>query len=88
MDSSHFSFPSPSGFKQLKVAVVGGGIGGLSAAITLRRAGHIGLSSRPPAVANVSDNLTLVVEIFERRNFDIEGAAISLAANGRPHAHH
>jgi salicylate hydroxylase len=29
-----------AGFKQLHVAVVGGGIGGLSAALSLRRAGH------------------------------------------------
>ncbi|KAJ7229020.1 salicylate hydroxylase, partial [Mycena pura] len=28
-------------FKQLKVAIVGGGIGGLSAAVALRRAGHL-----------------------------------------------
>lgn len=29
-----------SGFKQLHVAVIGGGIGGLAAAVSLRRAGH------------------------------------------------
>lgn len=34
--------PLPPNKRQLKVAVVGGGIGGLSAAIALRRAGHIG----------------------------------------------
>ncbi|KAF5622332.1 salicylate hydroxylase [Fusarium sp. NRRL 52700] len=33
------SLPSP-GWKQLKVAVIGGGIAGMSAAIALRRAGH------------------------------------------------
>lgn len=43
MDSSLPSSLS-SNFNQLKVAVVGGGIGGLSAAIALRRAGHIGSS--------------------------------------------
>lgn len=31
---------SPPGWRQLDVAVIGGGIGGLSAAIALRRAGH------------------------------------------------
>lgn len=30
-------------FKQLRVAVIGGGLGGLSAAVALRRAGHIGM---------------------------------------------
>ncbi|KAF9076582.1 salicylate hydroxylase [Rhodocollybia butyracea] len=51
-------------FKQLRVTVVGGGLGGLSAAIALRRAGHL-------------------VEIYERRDFDVEvGASISCAANG------
>lgn len=34
----------PSDFKQLKVVIIGGGIGGLSAATALRRAGHIGSS--------------------------------------------
>ncbi len=29
-------------FKQLRVVVVGGGLGGLSAAVALRRAGHLG----------------------------------------------
>ncbi|KAF9648442.1 FAD/NAD(P)-binding domain-containing protein [Thelephora ganbajun] len=53
MDSSLYSSSSPSTFKQLKVAVVGGGIGGLSTGVALRRAGHI-------------------VEIFERRDFDVE----------------
>ncbi|KAF7354941.1 Salicylate hydroxylase [Mycena sanguinolenta] len=53
-----------SNFKQLKVAIVGGGIGGLSAAVALRRAGHL-------------------VDIYERRDFDVEvGASISCAANG------
>ncbi|KAJ7638439.1 salicylate hydroxylase [Roridomyces roridus] len=53
-----------STFKQLKVAIVGGGIGGLAAAVALRRAGHL-------------------VEIYERRDFDVEvGASISCAANG------
>lgn len=57
------SSSSPT-FKQLKVAIVGGGIGGLAAAVSLRRAGHI-------------------VEVFERRDFDVEvGASISCAANG------
>jgi len=79
----------PLGFKQLKVIVVGGGIGGLSAAIALRRAGHIGSSSRPVTVDDVSDDLPLVVEIFERRNFDVEvGASISCAANGGSRIHH
>ncbi|KAJ7265854.1 salicylate hydroxylase [Mycena haematopus] len=32
---------SSSNFKQLKVAIVGGGIGGLAAAVALRRAGHL-----------------------------------------------
>lgn len=41
MDSSTRSPSLPSAFKQLKVAIVGGGIGGLSAAIALRRAGHL-----------------------------------------------
>ncbi|KAF9788257.1 salicylate hydroxylase [Thelephora terrestris] len=41
MDSPHPSSFPPSTFKQLKVAIVGGGIGGLSAAIALRRAGHV-----------------------------------------------
>ncbi|KAK7471025.1 hypothetical protein VKT23_002440 [Stygiomarasmius scandens] len=51
-------------FKQLRVAVVGGGLGGLSAAVALRRAGHL-------------------VEIYERRDFNVEvGASISCAANG------
>jgi threonine dehydrogenase-like Zn-dependent dehydrogenase len=44
---------SSSTFKQLKVAVVGGGIGGLAAAVAFRRAGHLGMSlvfsSRCPA---------------------------------------
>ena len=31
---------SSQGFKQLHVAVVGGGIGGLAAALSMRRAGH------------------------------------------------
>ncbi|KAF9268247.1 salicylate hydroxylase [Marasmius fiardii PR-910] len=53
-----------SHFKQLRVAVVGGGIGGLAASVALRRAGHI-------------------VNIYERRDFDVEvGASISCAANG------
>ncbi|KAF7330790.1 Salicylate hydroxylase [Mycena venus] len=55
---------SSSNFKQLKVAVVGGGIGGLATAVALRRAGHR-------------------VDIYERRDFDVEvGASISCAANG------
>ncbi|ORY88242.1 hypothetical protein BCR35DRAFT_301762 [Leucosporidium creatinivorum] len=33
--------PAPPPFKQLKVAIVGGGLGGLSAAVALRRAGHL-----------------------------------------------
>jgi len=33
---------SSSEFKKLQVAVIGGGIGGLSAAIALRQAGHRG----------------------------------------------
>ncbi|KAI1922732.1 hypothetical protein LOZ65_003415 [Ophidiomyces ophidiicola] len=32
--------PSQSGWRQLDIAIVGGGIGGLAAAISLRRAGH------------------------------------------------
>ncbi|KAK1227945.1 hypothetical protein PQX77_009047 [Marasmius sp. AFHP31] len=35
------STPSTSTFKQLRVAVIGGGIGGLAAAVALRRAGHL-----------------------------------------------
>ncbi|KAJ7429035.1 salicylate hydroxylase [Mycena latifolia] len=55
---------SSSNFKQLHVAIVGGGLGGLSAAVALRRAGHL-------------------VDIYERRDFDVEvGASISCAANG------
>ncbi|KIY64241.1 FAD/NAD(P)-binding domain-containing protein [Cylindrobasidium torrendii FP15055 ss-10] len=55
---------SDTNFKQLRVAVIGGGLGGLSAAIALRRSGHL-------------------VEIYERRNFNVEvGAAVSCAANG------
>ena len=89
MGSSFFSSPLHSGFKQLKVAIVGGGIGGLSAAIALRRAGHIGSSSRPPTLGDVSENLALVVEIFERRGFDVEvGASLSCGANGRLRVHH
>ncbi|KAF9788258.1 salicylate hydroxylase [Thelephora terrestris] len=41
MDSLQPSFFSSSAFKQLRVAIVGGGIGGLSAAVALRRAGHV-----------------------------------------------
>ena len=89
MDSPLSSFSSQSAFNQLKVAVIGGGIGGLSAAIALRRAGHIGSSSSPPTTADVSDHITHVVEIFERRSFDVEvGASISCAANGMSHPHH
>lgn len=33
---------SSSDFKQLSIAVVGGGLGGLAAAVALRRAGHLG----------------------------------------------
>ena len=90
MDFSLSSSSSlPLDFKQLKVGVVGGGIGGLSAAIALRRAGHIGSSSHPPTLGDTSDNPALVVEIFERRSFDVEvGASISCAANGRSRAHH
>ena len=78
----------PSGFKQLKVAIVGGGIGGLSAAVALRRAGHIGSLSRLTAADNAFDTLPLVVEIFERRSFDVEvGASISCAANGGSRIH-
>ncbi|KAF9450857.1 FAD/NAD(P)-binding domain-containing protein [Macrolepiota fuliginosa MF-IS2] len=51
-------------FKSLRVAIIGGGLGGLSAAVSLRRAGH-------------------QVDIYERRDFDVEvGASISCAANG------
>ena len=83
MDSPLSSFSSQSAFNQLKVAVIGGGIGGLSAAIALRRAGHIGSSSNPPTAADLSDHITHVVEIYERRSFDVEvGASISCAANG------
>jgi len=32
--------PSTSGWRQLDIAVIGGGIGGLAAAVSLRRAGH------------------------------------------------
>ena len=42
MDSPLSSSALASTFNQLKVAIVGGGIGGLSAAVALRRAGHIG----------------------------------------------
>ena len=44
-------------FKQLKVAIIGGGIGGLSAAVALRRAGHIGPCSGRSVVGNVSNDL-------------------------------
>lgn len=33
------------GFKQLKVAIIGGGLGGMAAAVSLRRAGHKGMSA-------------------------------------------
>lgn len=60
MDSAHFSSSSdsPSTFKQLKVAVIGGGIGGLSAAIALRRAGHIGSLLHLATVGGGSDKLS------------------------------
>lgn len=88
MDSSLSSSSLPSSFKQLKVAIVGGGIGGLSAAVALRRAGHIGSSPLHATPGNVSDFVP-IVEIFERRGFDVEvGASISCAANGESHVHH
>ena len=38
---------------------------------------------------NAPDDLTLAVEIFERRSFDIEVSSfLSCAANGRSHVHH
>ncbi|KAF5369851.1 hypothetical protein D9758_001390 [Tetrapyrgos nigripes] len=71
-------------FKQLRVAVVGGGLGGLSAAVALRRAGHIGASIfilRCERSLPKEHNST--VEIYERRDFNVEvGASISCAANG------
>ncbi|THU85367.1 salicylate hydroxylase [Dendrothele bispora CBS 962.96] len=65
MSSATSTTPNPNpDFKQLQVAIIGGGLGGLSAAIALRRAGHL-------------------VNIYERRNFNVEvGASISCAANG------
>jgi salicylate hydroxylase len=88
MDSPLSSSPLPSTFKQLKVAVIGGGIGGLAAAVALRRAGHIGSLSRRLTTGGVSDNLLCIsVEIFERRGVDVEvGASISCPANGKSRA--
>jgi uridine phosphorylase len=42
MDFARTYNTNNASFEQLRVAVVGGGLGGLSAAIALRRAGHIG----------------------------------------------
>lgn len=71
--------------KQLKVAIVGGGIGGLSAAIALRRAGHVGSPPLQKTVDDVSDLFFgPAVEIFERRSFDVEVSSfLACAANGR-----
>lgn len=56
--SSLSSTSLPSTFKQLKVAIVGGGIGGLAVGVALRRAGHIGSSSkRASAGGVVSDDI-------------------------------
>ena len=59
MDSSLCSSRLPSTFKQLKVAVIGGGVGGLAAAVALRRAGHIGSLSLHLTAGGVSDKFIL-----------------------------
>lgn len=46
---------SKADFKKLKVAIIGGGLGGLSAAIALRRAGHLGTTSTISLVRNTTE---------------------------------
>lgn len=45
MDFASTLDANDNSFRTLHVAVIGGGIGGLSAAIALRRAGHLGMSA-------------------------------------------
>lgn len=75
---------SETNFKQLRIAVVGGGIGGVCAALALRRAGHLGTFS-----LLTSKGIFIIgwaVDIFERRDFNVEvGSSLSCAANGNSH---